>query len=222
MIIAHTIFGKSVNNTAVSREEHFMMFYVFQSRPINAATFLLANFAKIIEDTTRRISIGDFVTFLARAIDLHTPLSRIVLSGGIQPMDITFCFNNHLIGNLGPDQFQLLINFKSVHHFTMSNSDRTSVHDKQNCLYDFEGQDETDPEIPPSLYYYTPGPATPPFRLLLQPSHHLRLTMVLLSPVYGPSSLHFAQTSITLWTSSLRSSIIVQSRSWVSDSTFLS
>jgi hypothetical protein len=137
-----------------------MMFYVSQSRPINDVTFLLADFAKIIEEPTRRINIGGFVIFLGRALDPHTPLSRIVLSGGIQPMDITFCFNNHLIENLGTDQFQLLINFESVHHFTLPNSDRTSVHDKQNWLYDLEGQDKTDQETPP-LYYYTPGPAPP-------------------------------------------------------------
>ncbi|KAK2443544.1 hypothetical protein QL285_014633 [Trifolium repens] len=138
------------------------MFYVSQSRPINDVTFLLANFAKIIEEPTRRINIGGFVIFLGRALDPHTPLSRIVLYGGIQPMDITFCFNNHLIGNLGPNQFQLLINFESVHHFTMPNNDRTSVHDKQNWLYDFEGQDETDPKSPP-LCYYILGVAPPTF-----------------------------------------------------------
>ncbi|MCI02100.1 hypothetical protein A2U01_0023132, partial [Trifolium medium] len=160
MIIAHTFFGKPVNNTTVSKAELFMMFCVYQSRPINAATFILVNFVKIIEDPTHHISIGGFVTFLARAIGLHTPLSQIVPFGGIQPMDITFCFNHHLIGNLGPNEFQLLINFEPVHQFTLPNSDRTSVHDKRNWLYDLEGQDETDPDTPP-LYHYTPGPASP-------------------------------------------------------------
>ncbi|PNX95489.1 hypothetical protein L195_g018682 [Trifolium pratense] len=160
MIIARTFFGKSVNNTTVSKAERCVMFCVYQSLTINAATFLLANFVKIIEDPTHHISIGDFVTFLARAIGLHTPLSQIVLSGGIQPKDITFCFNNHLIGNHGPNEFQLLINFEPVHQFTLPNSDRTSVHNKRNWLYDLEGQDETDPDTP-SLYHYTPGPASP-------------------------------------------------------------
>ncbi|MCI52617.1 hypothetical protein A2U01_0073863, partial [Trifolium medium] len=33
-------------------------------------------------------------------------------------------------------------------------------HNKQNWLYDLEGQDETDPETLP-LYYYIPGPTSP-------------------------------------------------------------
>jgi hypothetical protein len=78
-------------------------------------------------------------------------------------MDITLCFNNHLIGNLGPDTFPLLVNFNTVYQFTLPNSDRTNVHDKKNWLYELEGQDETGPETPP-LYYYTlgPAPSTPP------------------------------------------------------------
>jgi hypothetical protein len=75
-------------------------------------------------------------------------------------MDIAFCFNHHMIGNLGPEEFHLLVHFVPIHHFTLSNSDRTSVHNRDNWLYDLEGEDETDPETPP-LYYYTPGPAPP-------------------------------------------------------------
>jgi hypothetical protein len=42
----------------------------------------------------------------------------------------------------------------------LPNIDKTSVHNKQNWLYDLEGQDETDPETAP-LYHYTPGPPPP-------------------------------------------------------------
>jgi hypothetical protein len=38
--------------------------------------------------------------------------------------------------------------------------DKTSVHNKQNWLYDLEGQDETDPETPP-IFHHTPGPPAP-------------------------------------------------------------
>ncbi|CAJ2670172.1 hypothetical protein L195_g018629 [Trifolium pratense] len=161
MIIAHTFFGKAMNNTTVSQAELFMMFCVYQNRPINAATFLLTNFVRIIEEPTHPISIGGFVTFLARAIGLHTPLSKIVPLGGMQPMDLNLCFNYHMIGNLGPNEFQLLINLVPVHHFTLPNSLRISIHDKDNWLYDLEGQDGSDPETPP-LYHYTPGPPSPP------------------------------------------------------------
>ncbi|WJX68337.1 hypothetical protein P8452_52715 [Trifolium repens] len=77
MIIAHTFFGKPPNNTTVTKEEIFLMFCVSQSRPVIAAAFLLSNFTKIIEDPTRCISIGGFVTFLAKALDLHTPRLRL-------------------------------------------------------------------------------------------------------------------------------------------------
>jgi hypothetical protein len=160
MIIAHTFFGKPVNNKTVSKEELFIMFCVSQERPVNAAAFLLANIVKIIQTPSSRISIGGFITFIARALNLHTPLSQIILSAGVQPMDIIFCFNNHLIGSLGPTEYLLLINFESVHQFTLPNIDKTSVHNKQNWLYDLEGQDETDPETA-ALYHYTPGPPPP-------------------------------------------------------------
>ncbi|WJX33625.1 hypothetical protein P8452_21814 [Trifolium repens] len=119
MIIAHTFFGKPVNNKIVSKEELFIMFCVSQERPVNAATFLLANIVKIIQEPTSRISLGGFITFIARALNLHTPLSKIILSAGVQPMDIIFCFNNHLIGSLGPTEYLLLINFESIHQFTL-------------------------------------------------------------------------------------------------------
>ncbi|KAK2423477.1 hypothetical protein QL285_033928 [Trifolium repens] len=77
MIIAHTFFGKQPNNTTVTKEELFLMFCISQSSPVNAAAFLLSNFTKIIENPTRRISIASFVTFLAKALDLHTPRLRL-------------------------------------------------------------------------------------------------------------------------------------------------
>jgi hypothetical protein len=57
------------------KEELFLMFCVSQRMYVNAAAFLLSNFTKIIEDPTLRISIGGFVTLLAKALDLHTPVS---------------------------------------------------------------------------------------------------------------------------------------------------
>ncbi|KAK2402874.1 hypothetical protein QL285_052360 [Trifolium repens] len=65
-----------------------------------------------------------------------------------------------MIGNLGPEEFQLLVHFVPIYHFTLPNSNRTSVHNQDNWLYDLEGEDETDPETP-SLYHYTPGPPPP-------------------------------------------------------------
>jgi hypothetical protein len=173
MIIAYTFLGKPVNDQSVTREELFIMFCGSQNRPINAAAFFLDNLANFTQDPTRQIGIGGFVTILARALDLHTPLSQIVLSVSVESMGIHFCFNNHMIGNLGPDAFQLLIDFQPIHEFFLPNNERTSVHDKKNWLYDLEDNAETDPETPPlyyiltdpkppaPLFYYTPAPPSP-------------------------------------------------------------
>jgi hypothetical protein len=165
MILAHTIFGKPVNDTAVAKEELFILFCASQGRPVNLATFMLANFVKIIENTNRRIYIGGFVTMLARAIGLHTPLDQLIkfgepLASGFRYMNIPFCFYRSLIGTLGPASFQLVINHAPVHDFTLPNLERTNIHDKKNWLYALEKEDETDPETPP--FYYTPGPLSPP------------------------------------------------------------
>jgi hypothetical protein len=58
MILAHTIFGKPVNDTGATKEELFILFCVSQGRPVNLATFMLANFVKVVENTNRRICIG--------------------------------------------------------------------------------------------------------------------------------------------------------------------
>lgn len=43
MILAYTLFGKLESSAIVPRDELFIMFCVFQSRPVNVATFMLAN-----------------------------------------------------------------------------------------------------------------------------------------------------------------------------------
>jgi hypothetical protein len=161
MILAHTIFGKPKNDITVTKEELFIMFYASQGRPVNIATFILANFDRIIENTNRRICIGGFITLLDKAIGLHTHLDQLVpfgapLSSGFRYMDVPFCFDRNLIGNLGPTTFQLLIYHAPVHDFTLPNPKRTNIHDKNNWLYDLEKQDENNPETPP--FYYTHGP----------------------------------------------------------------
>ncbi|KAK2405631.1 hypothetical protein QL285_054847 [Trifolium repens] len=152
MILTHTIFGKPVNDTAVTKEELFILLCVSQGRPVNLA--MLANFVEIVENTNRRICIGGFVTLLARAISLHTPLEHLVtygapLASGFRYMDIPFCFDHSLIGTLGPASFQLVINHAPVHDFTLPNLKRTNIHDKKNWLCDLKKEDETDLETPP-------------------------------------------------------------------------
>ncbi|MCI14564.1 hypothetical protein A2U01_0035696, partial [Trifolium medium] len=164
MILAHTIFGNQENDTAVTKEELFIMFCAFQGRPVNLAPFILANFDRVIENLNRRICICGFVTLLARAIGLHTHPDKIIPLGGpifrgFGFMDLLFCAARSLISNLGSATLQLVINLAPVHEFTLPNPERTSVHDKKNWLYDLENQDEHDLETPP--FYYQPGPLSP-------------------------------------------------------------
>ncbi|KAI5383394.1 hypothetical protein KIW84_070701 [Lathyrus oleraceus] len=42
-ILAHTLFGKEQNRTFVSKDELFIMYYASQARPVNTATFMIAN-----------------------------------------------------------------------------------------------------------------------------------------------------------------------------------
>lgn len=88
---------------------------------------------------------------IAAALALRPALSRLTPLGSIRPMNITFYFNNRLIRNLGPREFQLLISNEVVHQFTLPNIEWTSVHDRNNWLYDLEGQCESPshPKIPP-------------------------------------------------------------------------
>ena len=77
---------------------------------------------------------------IANAMGLKYPLVRV-----IRPMNIRFCVNTSIIRNLGLDVFEFLINSQVVHLFTLPDP-RTSVHDRNNWLYDLDGP----PDAPPS------------------------------------------------------------------------
>ncbi|KAK2444777.1 hypothetical protein QL285_015777 [Trifolium repens] len=100
---------------------------------------MLANLDKLSKNMNRSISMGGFITFLAKKIGLQTHLDQIVSIGapyasGFRYMDVTFCFNRHLIGNLEPGPYQLLVNHTPVHNLTLPNLDRTNLHDKKNFM----------------------------------------------------------------------------------------
>ena len=130
-ILAHTFFGKAENITIVSRYELFIMFYASQNRPINGATFILANFHRLARAVHEPILIGGLVTMIANAIGLRQQLLNLVPQGRFQPMNINFCFNRGIIGNLGPGNFELLINNQLMPLFTLPDP-RTSIHDRNN------------------------------------------------------------------------------------------
>ena len=135
MTLAFTFFGKEQNNALVSRDELFIMLCVFQSRTVNGATFMLANLHNIAQATHGLILIDGLVSIIATALTLRTPFSRLNPLGGYFLMDFIFCFNTRLIRNLGPNDFQLLVHHELVHHFTLPNIEKTSVHNKDNWIF---------------------------------------------------------------------------------------
>src|SRR3954464_8104956 len=69
-------------------------------------------------------------------------------------MEIQFCFNRGIIGNLGPDQFDLLIDNKVLDQFTLPNP-RTSVHNNANWLYFGQiPEREPSPETPQAYEHF--------------------------------------------------------------------
>lgn len=90
---------------------------------------------------------------IANAIGLRQPVIILNPLGGIRPMHIQFCFNTSIIRNLGPDEFEFLINNQVVHLFTLPNY-RTSIHDRNNWLFDLDGPQDAPPSPPetPQIY----------------------------------------------------------------------
>lgn len=140
MILAYTVFGKEENITSVFRDKVFIIFCVFQSRPVNVVTFMLANLDRIAHATHRPILIGGLLTMIVATISLRIPLSHLTPLGGIRLMNIVFCFSHGIIRNLGHNEYDLLINNEAVHHFTFPNHEMTSVHNRDNWLYELESQ----------------------------------------------------------------------------------
>lgn len=87
-------------------------------------------------------------------------------------MDIDFCFNRRIIGNIGTDTFDYLISNEVVRLFTLPNHEKTSVHNRDNWLYDLK-EHPIDPPSPPTtppkyecvndpIHKEESGPETPP------------------------------------------------------------
>lgn len=121
IILVHTLLGREENITFVSRDELFILFHISQSRKVNVATFMLANLNQVAHDAHGPIMVGGLVTMIADAIGLRYPFARINPLGGILPMNFHFCFNRDIIRNLGPNQFEFLINNEVVQLFTLPN-----------------------------------------------------------------------------------------------------
>lgn len=120
---------------------------------------MLANLDRIAHATQGPILIEGLVTMIVAAIGPKAPFSHLTPLGGIRPMNIVFFFNHRLIINIGSYSYELLIRNEVVHHFTLPNHERTSVHNRDNWLYDLEGHGESPtPPKTPLAYEYHPSP----------------------------------------------------------------
>ncbi|KAI5408677.1 hypothetical protein KIW84_054494 [Lathyrus oleraceus] len=184
-ILTHTLFGKKPNSTSVSRDELFIIFCASQNRPVNGATFMLANLDHLIQDERAPIRIGGLITMIGNAIGLRQPMLDLNPFCGITTMSIPFLFNTVFIANLGSDEFELIIDNQVLCLFTMPDP-RTSIHNRSNWLYnlnetptparstesiqdyeicdDYETYDdqiphaESDPQTPSGYYDIDPPP----------------------------------------------------------------
>lgn len=98
------------------------------------------------------------MSHIVSAIGLDRKLVHLTSFCGYTLMDATFCLDRGLMrrDSLNLNQYKLLINHETIHYFTLPDPAKTNVHDKANCTYALEGQDET-PDVlrsPPILEYH--------------------------------------------------------------------
>ena len=162
---------------------------------------MLANFHRLVRVEHEPILIGGLVTMIANAIGLRQQLVNLVPQGRFQPMDINFCFNRGIIENLGPGSFDLLINNQLMPLFTLSDP-RTSIHDQNNWLYDWDASHMPPLHTPetPMIYDHLNAflfdedinPETPPFYHDFPPpeqigSNFLDSPVIPLPPIFHPA-----------------------------------
>ena len=135
-------------------------------------------------------------------------------------MDINFCFNRGIIGNLGPSNFDLLINNQLMPLFTLPDP-RTSVHDLRNWLYDWDTPHMSPPSTleTPFIYGHLDSflsdediePETPPFYHDFQSPEQIgsnfpNSPVVSLPPVFHPAP---ALTAIQLEIDMLKDELVI-------------
>jgi hypothetical protein len=99
---------------------------------------MLANFDRLIQEDRAPIQIGGLITMIGNAIGLRQPMLDLSLFCGIAPMSVPFLFNILFIKNLGPEEFELIISNQVLCLFTLP-SPKTSVHNRNNWLYNLNG-----------------------------------------------------------------------------------
>ena len=102
MIMSFTLFGKPQNDKLVSKEELFIIFCVFRSRPVVGTSFKLARLPSITQAPHGPICVGGLVTMIADAIFQRERLSRLTPAADHIPLHLSFCFNVGTIRYMEP------------------------------------------------------------------------------------------------------------------------
>ena len=105
-------------------------------------------------------------------------------------MHIDFCFNRGIIANLGPVEFELLIDNQVVHNFTLPNHEKTNVHNQNNWLYDLEGQNES--PTPPD----SPQPYENPNAIFPDAASHAPGAHPINPPIDFATAIHALQSEV--------------------------
>lgn len=109
MVLEKTFFGKSENTVIVSKEELFIMFSVFQSRPIHYASFLLASLNTIANSARGCIHVGGIVTSIVLAIGLHNQVTHLNPLRELILIDVNHCLSRQFVRVRRPNKFELMM-----------------------------------------------------------------------------------------------------------------
>lgn len=118
--------GKSDNTYIISKKELFIIFCVFQSRPVHSTTFLLFHLNKMDKQRTWNIYFCGLITSITLSVSLWYPFARLVSLGGITSLDIDLCITQVRIHQ--PNQLYLMIINEVVKHIIL-NLEKTNVQD---------------------------------------------------------------------------------------------
>lgn len=107
------------------------------------------------------IYVGRTVTHIALAFGLYNQVAHLTPICRYNLLDLDHCLNRGLVIREGPNKFKILILSEFVHHFTIPNSERTSIHNSESWQYHLENQDESPspPKTRPTPEYHLTPPS---------------------------------------------------------------
>lgn len=106
------------------------------------------------------------VTHIAIALGLRNRVTHLEPFCGYNLINIEHCLNRGLVRQEGLDTYKILVLYELVHEFTIPNSERTNIHNRNNWWYLLGNQEEYRPSFTEN------APSSP----LAEPNNSDRLT----------------------------------------------